>query len=149
MPLSLKLFSLKTLEITCRFICFRVKRRFQPIDLGLGGTSCPVRDIKTAISDTMPHFLLQGCPKAWNKTTHDVVSILSLHESRCFISKNKPHFQICTLILMQHQYHCPVGRYNTGAFLENLGAAINNGLWSAGERASRCLSANSDQKGTK
>lgn len=35
--LSLKLFSLKTLEITCRFICFRVKRRFQPINLGLGG----------------------------------------------------------------------------------------------------------------
>ncbi len=113
------------------------------------GTSCPVRDIKTAISDTMPHFLLQVCPKAWNKISHDVDSILSLHKPRCFISKNKSRFQICMLTLIQHQYRCPVGRYDTGAFLENLEAAINNELRSAGERASRCLSANSDQKGTK
>ncbi len=33
-PLSLKLFSLKALEIKCCFICFRVKHWFQSIDLG-------------------------------------------------------------------------------------------------------------------
>lgn len=32
-----------------------------------------------------------------------------------------------------------MGRCNAVAFLENLGAAINNGLWSARERESRCL----------